>query len=280
MRLSRIGWLSLVIVSCAAKRPKPVDAPSDPAPVAVEPGMVPPPPDLRQPPADAQHLNSGLVIRFLSRGTGTIHPSAKATVKVDYTGWTQDGRMFDTSQGRGATDLPLDGVIEGWTQGIQLMSVGDTARLWIPAALAYRGAPGAPGGLLVFDVTLISFVEPTPPPPTPWDVAAPPPTALRLPSGLAMRVLGEGTGTVHPVATDRVKVSYSMWTSDGRLVDSSVVRGAPDVFPLNAVVTGFSEGVTQMVVGEKARLWIPPSLGYGTGGLLVFDVELLEINPQ
>ncbi len=280
MRLARIGCLSLVVVSCAAKPKPPVNTVDPATPVAVEPGMVPPPPDLRQPPSDAVHLNSGLVIRFLSHGTGTIHPTAKATVKVDYTGWTQDGRMFDTSQGRGATDLPLDGVIEGWTQGIQLMSVGDSARLWIPAALAYRGAQGAPGGLLVFDVTLISFVEPVPPPPTPWDVAAPPPSATHLPSGLALRVLTEGTGAVHPVATDRVKVSYSMWTSDGRLVDSSVVRGAPDVFPLNAVVPGFSEGVTQMVTGEKVRLWVPPTLGYGNGsGNLVFDVELLEINP-
>jgi 2-C-methyl-D-erythritol 4-phosphate cytidylyltransferase len=103
-------------------------------------------------------------------------------------------------------------------------------------------------------------------------------------SGLASRVLEAGTGTEHPAATSRVVVHYTGWTTDGRMFDSSVVRGQPALFPLNGVIRGWTEGVQLMVEGEKRRFWIPANLAYGEnpgggrpGGLLVFDVELIDI---
>ena len=118
----------------------------------------------------------------------------------------------------------------------------------------------------------------------PDDVAAVPADAETTASGLASRVLEAGTGTEHPAATDRVVVHYTGWTTDGRMFDSSVVRGQPALFPLNGVIRGWTEGVQLMVVGEKRRFWIPANLAYGNnpgggrpGGLLVFDVELLDI---
>ena len=118
----------------------------------------------------------------------------------------------------------------------------------------------------------------------PADVAAAPADAESTASGLASRVIEAGTGTEHPAATDRVVVHYTGWTTDGRMFDSSVVRGQPALFPLNGVIRGWTEGVQLMVVGEKRRFWIPANLAYGDnpgggrpGGLLVFDVELLDI---
>ena len=71
--------------------------------------------------------------------------------------------MFDASYKRGQTaKFPLGGVIKGWTEGLQLMRVGDTYRFWIPAGLAYGevpSRPGAPAGMLVFDVELISIAK-------------------------------------------------------------------------------------------------------------------------
>ncbi|MFY9820233.1 MAG: FKBP-type peptidyl-prolyl cis-trans isomerase [Thermoanaerobaculia bacterium] len=121
-----------------------------------------------------------------------------------------------------------------------------------------------------------------PAPAAPPDVAAPPADAQVTASGLASKVLKAGTGTEHPVPTDRVKVHYSGWTTDGKLFDSSVSRGRPAVFPLNRVIAGWTEGVGLMVVGEKRRLWIPAKLAYEghpdkPQGMLVFDVELLDI---
>ncbi len=118
----------------------------------------------------------------------------------------------------------------------------------------------------------------------PDDVAAVPANAETTASGLASRVLEAGTGTEHPVATSRVVVHYTGWTTDGRMFDSSVVRGQPALFPLNGVIRGWTEGVQLMVEGEKRRFWIPANLAYGDnpgggrpGGLLVFDVELIDI---
>ena len=95
----------------------------------------------------------------LARGTGTAHPGPKSTVKVDYTGWTTDGKMFDSSVVRGQpSTFSLDGVIPGWTEGLQLMFEGEKTRFWIPEKLAYEGKK-APYGSLVFDVELIKIVQ-------------------------------------------------------------------------------------------------------------------------
>ncbi len=120
--------------------------------------------------------------------------------------------------------------------------------------------------------------------PAPDDVAAAPADAESTASGLASRVIEAGTGAEHPAPTSRVVVHYTGWTTDGRMFDSSVARGQPAMFPLNGVIRGWTEGLQLMVVGEKRRFWIPANLAYGDnpgggrpGGLLVFDVELLDI---
>jgi peptidylprolyl isomerase len=85
-----------------------------------------------------------------------------------------------------------------------------------------------------------------------------------------------------------VRVHYSGWTTAGKLFDSSVARGEPTDFPLNGVIKGWTEGVRLMVVGDKTRFWIPGELAYGNSpsrpgvpsGMLVFDIELLEILPE
>lgn len=106
-------------------------------------------------------------------------------------------------------------------------------------------------------------------------------------SGLQYERLIEGTGEISPTATDKVKVHYHGTLADGSVFDSSYDRGEPITFGLNQVIKGWTEGLQMMVVGEKAKLVIPPELGYGNraagsippGSVLVFDVELIEINP-
>jgi peptidylprolyl isomerase len=268
----------------AATRPEPTKnappaAPSEPAPI-------PPPPDVAAPPADAARTPSGLASRVLQPGSGTEHPTAQSRVTVHYTGWTTDGKMFDSSIRRGApATFPLGRVIPGWTEGVQLMVQGEKRRFWIPEELAYRGRAGAPAGMLVFDVELIGMQGPPAPPPVPTDVAAPPADAERTASGLASKVLRPGRGTKHPDADSLVEVHYTGWTTDGRQFDSSVARGRPASFPLSHVIAGWTEGVQLMVEGEKRRFWIPENLAYGgrpgaPAGMLVFDIELLAIRGE
>lgn len=245
---------------------------------------VPVPGDLNNPPATAKKTASGLVSNVIKAGTGKEHPTPQDKVVVDYSGWTKDGKMFDSSIPRHSpASFGVSQVIAGWTEGLQLMVVGEKRRLWIPAKLAYgeRPMPGAPAGDLVFDVELLDIAQA---PKAPADVKAPPKTAKKTASGLYYRTLQKGTGKDHPSATSNVTVHYSGWTTDGKMFDSSVSRGQPASFSLNQVIKGWTEGVQLMVVGEKTRFWIPAELAYGSNprpgapsGMLVFDIELLNI---
>ena len=115
------------------------------------------PPDVAAPPADAVKTASGLASKVITPGTGKVRPVKTNRVTVHYSGWTTDGKMFDSSiQRRQPATFPLDRVIAGWTEGLQLMVVGETRRLWIPEPLAYRGVR-EPKGMLVFDVQLLKI---------------------------------------------------------------------------------------------------------------------------
>lgn len=104
-------------------------------------------------------------------------------------------------------------------------------------------------------------------------------------SGLQYKVTKEGKGT-SPVATDQVTVHYSGKLIDGKEFDSSYKRGAPATFPLNRVISGWTEGLQLMKEGAKYQFYIPPELAYGSrgaGGIigpestLIFDVELIKV---
>ncbi len=251
------------------------------------PNAPPAPADVGAAPADAAKTASGLASKVLTPGAGKDHPGPTDKVKVHYTGWTKAGKVFDSSIGKEPIEFGVNEVIPGWTEGVQLMVVGEKRRLWIPATLAYGERPrgGAPGGDLVFDVELVDFKPGPKPPEVPADVKAAPADAKKTASGLAYKVVTKGKGTKHPALTDRVTVHYSGWTPDGKMFDSSVARGEPTTFGLKQVIPGWTEGVQLMVEGEKTRFWIPSELAYGDkpkrpgapAGPLVFDIELISI---
>ena len=105
---------------------------------------------------------SGLEIGFLKKGADGPGPKADDMVEVHYTGWLTDGKKFDSSRDRGQpATFGVGQVIKGWTEGVQLMTVGEKARFWIPAALAYgetAARPGAPSGDLTFEIELVEIV--------------------------------------------------------------------------------------------------------------------------
>src|SRR5436190_1950442 len=99
-------------------------------------GSIPAPPDVAAPPADALKTPSGLATKMLRVGLGANRPGPHTRVLVNYTGWTPDGKMFDTSiKSGGPVQLDVDNVIPGWTEALQLMVAGEKRRLWIPGKL-------------------------------------------------------------------------------------------------------------------------------------------------
>jgi FKBP-type peptidyl-prolyl cis-trans isomerase len=141
------AFIAIATISCSTTKTEKREMPETPKDVAAAP-------------ADAEKTDSGLQHKLLEKGTGTTMPKATDLVTVHYTGWTTDGKLFDSSVQRGQpTSFPLNGVIAGWTEGLQLMVEGESRRFWIPAKMAYGENPpaGYPAGTLVFDVQLIKI---------------------------------------------------------------------------------------------------------------------------
>ncbi len=149
MKLAFVSTLLIVAFVAATTTSTPGNAQQPPVPA-----------DVAAPPKDAQVTTSGLASKVLVPGKGKEHPTSTSEVTVHYSGWTTDGKMFDSSVTRNEpATFPLNRVIKGWTEGLQLMVVGEKRRFWIPGSLAYDNStrPGVPKGMLVFDVELLSF---------------------------------------------------------------------------------------------------------------------------
>jgi len=138
-----------------------------------------------------------------------------------------------------------------------------------------------PGTKAVADVTAEQArdapSDPTPPP----DLTTPPADAVKTESGLVTRVLVPGTGDRTPKPQDSVRVRFTGWKANGKVIDSTNEHDGPATFRLDGVIRGWAEGLQQMRVGEKRRLWIPDHLSYvrpgPPRGTVVFDIELVEI---
>jgi len=106
-------------------------------------------------------------------------------------------------------------------------------------------------------------------------------------SGLQYKVIVKGEGKVRPKSNDQVTVHYHGTFLNGDVFDSSKARGRPITFKLNQVIPGWRKGIKLMVIGDKFRFFIPSHLAYGNnktgqvppGSLLIFEIELLKINP-
>lgn len=108
---------------------------------------------------------------------------------------------------------------------------------------------------------------------------------VTLPSGLQYEVLIAGEGEGNPTASSKVTCHYEGRLINGKIFDSSYKRGTPATFPLNRVISGWTEGLQLMNTGSKYRFHIPSELGYGSRAMgsdipanstLIFDVELIE----
>ena len=240
---------------------------------------------IAEPAADAIELADG--IRYV-----VIDPSSNEAVTDEYvefnaTVWTQSGKKVMSSDEDGHYVLPYSAIRQmapGLARAIEDTPIGEDRRYYIRADLIAGGIPGAPQEDMVVDLRVIGGRNPLP---APDSVATIPANATVTDSGLAYLVLAEGDGERSPALTDEVTVHYTGWTTDGRMFDSSVMRGEPTTFPLGRLIKGWQEGIQLMRVGDRYRFWIPAELAYGSNprpgapsGMLVFDIELLGIGAE
>ena len=239
-----------------------------------------PPADLEKPPADAQTTESGLITKVLKRGVGDKRPKPYDSVRVHFTGWKTSGSVIDSSYNRGGPmTFKLDGVIQGWAEGLQMMRVREKRRLWVPHQLAYL-RPGRPQGTVVFDIELLEIIEGEGRP-APQNVKAPPPTAITTKSGLAYTLLKKSETEDKPRAWDRVTLSYAGWNADGEMFEAE----AKAIFDIPDVMPGWAEVLPLLSTGDRALAWIPQDLAFQgrsarPKGTLLYEIELLGIERR
>jgi FKBP-type peptidyl-prolyl cis-trans isomerase len=261
-------------------------------PTLSKPGPFAAPPDVREPPAEALRTASGIAMTILHSGSESQHPEGDDCVVVKFTTWKRDGSLLATSGAHGESAVQcLITAIPGVSEVLKLMVPGERRRIWVPAELAFtmeaahhHQAKGVhpepqPEIDLTFDIELIRILRA---PSKPLDLAAPPATAQRMPSGVVIEVLNPGTGTTHPKMESRVTLNYSGWGPDGTLLESTVISGHAAAVLVGTALAGWREVLPLMVTGEKVRAWIPAARAFGEGtfrvtapaGNLVYDIEL------
>ena len=110
-------------------------------------------------PSDAARTPSGVASKILHMGLGSTKPTIDSTVAVHYTGWTADGKEFESTRDGRPAAFGVAEVIPGWTEILLQMVAGEKRRVWIPGHLAYDNdpRPGVPKGLLIFDMELVAI---------------------------------------------------------------------------------------------------------------------------
>jgi peptidylprolyl isomerase len=244
-------------------------------------------------------------IRIFDRVTGSgATPTINDLVTVEYTGWLEDGCIFDSSHARGEeSDLILVALIPipGWREAMLTMAAGGTRRIEIPPSLAYQevgSPPVIPGdATLTYEVKLITVLTPADASATATVVSATataeapeggpivscdnpgyPDSAPQFedvtddqysdePSGIRVFDTKVGDGDT-PNSNSEVSVHYTGWfAADGCVFDSSYSRGGASVsFPVGGVIPGFGNAILGMQVGGQRRVFIPSEQGYGAGG--------------
>ncbi|MCH8568157.1 MAG: FKBP-type peptidyl-prolyl cis-trans isomerase [Balneolales bacterium] len=229
----------------------------------------------------------GLEVEDVVSGTGQLVADGDL-IQVHYTGYLEDGEIFDSSLERGPFIFQVGAgqVIEGWDKGFAGMRVGGQRNITIAPELAYgeQGAGGVipPNATIRFEVELLDIIQ-EPDGVWPYDEG----DVVTTDSGLQYAIITEGDG--EPVrANDRVMVYYDGFLTDGTLFDTSSRRGQPLNLQVGVgmVIQGWDEGLQGMRLGEERVLIIPPSLGYGdrargdlipANSTLIFNVRIEDI---
>lgn len=242
--------------------------------------QIPAPSDVKAAPASAMKTDSGIAWVLLKSNPDGKKLSATDWVKLHYTGWTTDGKMFDSSIGGDPAVFPIDQLIPGMSQALQLARIGESLRVWIPEELAYKGVPGAPQGMLVFEFEIIELVTPDRP------NMEPDPDAVSLSGGLKFKITKRGQGADEIRPTDVVTIDFTGWHQEsGTRFHSSIEMGEPLTGPVKAFFPGFREVLMHAHEGDSLTAWVPQEFGVDPAGkelpgMLIFTIDVHEVRAE
>ena len=272
------------------------------APLAAQPPTAPPPEppsrmtldgkEVKEPSpspipddVDPHTTASGLTYCVLKAGGEGTAPRLGDRVRVHYTGWLTDGTVFDSSRTRGEpAEFALGQVIEGWNEGLQLVTPGARIKLTIPPRLGY-GAPGQPpvipaNATLVFDIELLAVTARAP------EFHAVKADATKSDSGLRWEALAEGSGEP-PKPGDPVQLAFTVWNTEGKLVYCSSTMDGPAYSSAASTRWKFmSEALPMMKPGARWACEVPAQLAFGdravnpdlpAGATSVWMMELVRV---
>ena len=235
---------------------------------------------------DQKTTDSGLKYSVLKKGGPGESPQMGDKVKVHYTGWLTDGTMFDSSRQRGnPSEFSLGQVIQGWNEGLQLMTPGARFKFTIPYNLAYgeNGRPPTipPKSTLIFDVELLSFVA------MPRFKKLDPDAAKTTDSGIKYQVLDPGEGKT-PTAEDPLEFQFALWNTEGKLLQASAqMSGAMQGKASDMRIDFLKEALVMMKPGERTLFEVPAKLAFGEqnqgpdlppNSVTVWQLELVRVN--
>lgn len=232
---------------------------------------------------NAMATGTGLYYVIEEQGSGA-EITATSDVSVKYKAMLTDGTIIDESL-EDMVSFNLQYVIPGWTEGLQYFNEGGSGMLMVPAHLAYgsndyQGIPG--GSVIVFEIEIIDLEAENEKQILDYinDNGL---TAQASESGLYYVIEEQGTGN-QPTRTSDISVIYKGYFTDGTVFDQSAATGIS--FNVSEVIEGWKDGITYFKAGGKGKLLIPSHLAYGRygsqaipgGSVIIFDVELLEVN--
>ena len=226
---------------------------------------------------EMQKTKSGLEWGFLKKGREEPAPAADDVVEVHYTGWLTDGTKFDSSRDRGQpASFPVNGVIKGWTEGLQLMTPGARCKFVIPGELAY-GADGRPpkipaNATLVFDVELLKVTA------MPKFRPATATAQKTLASGVKYEVVKVGTGA-QCTEQNGVAIRFAIWDQEGQLLECSEKQNN---FRISGLATKLdfpflNDLIVTCKVGDVLRVEVPQKEFPNAQKNTVWELELVTI---
>lgn len=228
---------------------------------------------------DMKKTASGLEWGYLKKGKGGKKPTEADQVEVHYTGWLTDGTKFDSSRDRGkTTKFGVTQVIKGWTEGLQLMSVGDRCKFVIPSDIAYgdAGRPGSipPKATLVFDVELINVIS------MPKLRPANPDKQTVLGNGIKYETIQPGKGAAIAEGSG-IALRYAIWGKGGQLLDCTERSGQKFGGTLESMRWPFIKDIVKhLKVGGIVRADVPNALVQQAQTDTVWELELVKVTEM